>query len=168
MYYKYRYVTKFYLFKNLWRIFFKNLLNLLSMIDINFNLNSIADAAKQVASVIRPRLPFLLYGEMGSGKTTLTKHIVAALGGIEEVTSPTFTIMQSYQVSTGILWHVDLYRLEDAHQMDELGLDELNMHDILIIEWPERLGSRIFFKYLKGTLSVQNNNSRNLILENVG
>ncbi len=137
------------------------------MTDIIFDLTSIADPANQVASAFKPGLPFLLYGEMGAGKTTLTKHIVAALGCVEEVTSPTFTIMQSYQTNKGMLWHVDLYRLDSPHQIDELGLDELNMQDMLIIEWPERLEDRIFSNYIKGVLSVQGNEDRRLILETV-
>lgn len=137
------------------------------MIEIIFNLNSIADAAKQIACKLTPGLPFLLYGEMGAGKTTLTKHIVSALGCVEEVTSPTFTIMQSYLTNTGTLWHVDLYRLDDVHHTDELGLDELNMHNMMIIEWPERLGCKIFSTYLRGSLTVQSDDSRKLILETI-
>ncbi len=135
------------------------------MTDIIFNLDSIADAAKHVVGKLRPKLPFLLYGEMGAGKTTLTKHIVAALGYQEEVTSPTFTIMQPYLTSAGTLWHIDLYRMDDEHQIEELGLDELNIQDMMIIEWPERLGDKIFSKYLKGTLLVQSDDSRKLTLE---
>ncbi len=137
------------------------------MIDIIFNLNSIADAAKQIAFKLTPGLPFLLYGEMGAGKTTLTKHIVSALGCVEQVTSPTFTIMQSYLTNTDTVWHVDLYRLDDVYHIDELGLDELNRHDMMIIEWPERLGYKIFSQYLKGTLSIQSDSSRKLILETI-
>jgi len=135
------------------------------MTDIIFNLDSIADAAKHVVSKLRPKLPFLLYGEMGAGKTTLTKHIVAALGYQEEVTSPTFTIMQPYLTRAGTLWHIDLYRMNDEHQIEELGLDELNIQDMMIIEWPERLADKIFSKYLKGTLLVQSDDSRKLTLE---
>jgi tRNA threonylcarbamoyladenosine biosynthesis protein TsaE len=135
------------------------------MTDVIFNLDSIADAAKHVVSKLRPKLPFLLYGEMGAGKTTLTKHIVAALGSQEEVTSPTFTIMQPYLTSGVTLWHIDLYRMDDERQIEELGLDELNIQDMMIIEWPERLGDKIFSKYLKGTLLVQSDDSRKLTLE---
>ena len=129
-----------------------------------FDLKSIAEVGKQIACSLRPGLPLLLYGQMGAGKTTLTKHIVASLGCDEEVTSPTYTLMQSYQTNLGELWHVDLYRLEGSHQIDELGLDELNMNSMLIIEWPERLGFKVFSKYLKANLSVQGNN-RKLIWE---
>ena len=137
------------------------------MKDIYFNLTTIDDVGKQVASLLRPGLPLLLYGQMGTGKTTLTKHIIAALGCEEIVTSPTFTIMQSYQTTRNTLWHVDLYRLERAHEIEELGLNELNMGNMLIIEWPERLNSGIFCQYIKGVLSAQSNEIRRLILETI-
>lgn len=135
------------------------------MKDIYFNLTTINNAGKQVASILRSGLPLLLYGQMGSGKTTLTKHIVAALGCDETVTSPTFTIMQSYQTLKHTLWHVDLYRVEGVQDIDELGLNELNVSNIMIIEWPERLNSGMFSKYIKGDLSIQGNEVRRLILE---
>jgi tRNA threonylcarbamoyladenosine biosynthesis protein TsaE len=134
------------------------------MTDIHFTLDSIVDAAKEVASLLRPGLPLLLYGEMGAGKTTLSKYAINALGCEEEVTSPTFTIMQSYATQAGPLWHVDLYRLEEQ-PLDELGLDELCRGAMMIIEWPQRLGSRLFPRYIKGVLSVQQDGSRMLSLE---
>lgn len=136
------------------------------MKDIYFNLTTIDDVGKQVASLLRPDLPLLLYGQMGTGKTTLTKYIIAALGCEETVTSPTFTIMQSYQTTKYTLWHVDLYRLEGGvQQIGELGLNELNIGNIMIIEWPERLDSRMFSKHIKGDLSVEGNEVRHLVLE---
>lgn len=135
------------------------------MEDIFFNLTTISNVGKQVASLLRPGLPLLLYGQMGAGKTTLVKQIVAALGCEETVTSPTFTIMQSYQTLKYTLWHVDLYRLEGDQQIDELGLNELNVGNMMIIEWPERLSSGMFSKYIKGNLSIQSNEVRRLIWE---
>ena len=136
------------------------------MEDIYFNLITIDDVGKQVASLLRPDLPLLLYGQMGAGKTTLTKHIIAALGCEETVTSPTFTIMQSYKTTKCTVWHIDLYRLEGGvQQINELGLNELSIGNMMIIEWPERFGSRMFSKYIKGNLSVQGNEVRHLILE---
>lgn len=131
---------------------------------IHFALESINQAAQEVCSLLKPGMPLLLYGEMGAGKTTLTKHIVAALGCCEEVTSPTFTIMQSYETSLGALWHVDLYRL-DEHSTNELGLEELNSQAMMIIEWPERLSERFFPTYIKATLQVLENGMRKLVME---
>lgn len=131
---------------------------------INFDLSSLSQAAQEVRGLLKSGLPLLLYGEMGAGKTTLTKHIVAALGCSEEVTSPTFTIMQSYATSSGTLWHIDLYRLEE-HQVDELGIDELSRQHMIIIEWPERLARNFFSTYIKAELQVEAGEKRVLTLE---
>lgn len=131
------------------------------MTNLHFTLDSIVDAAKEVASLLRPGLPLLLYGEMGAGKTTLSKYVIKALGCEEEVTSPTFTIMQSYATQAGSLWHVDLYRLEEQ-PLDELGLDELCRDTMMIIEWPQRLGSKLFSQYIKAELLIQNNQNRKI------
>ncbi len=146
--------------------YFSKFAKCVGMEDIYFNLTTIKDVGKKVASLLTPGLPLLLYGQMGAGKTTLTKYIVAALGGDENVTSPTYTIMQSYKTTKDTLWHVDLYRLDGGvHEIDELGLDELNMYNMLIIEWPERLNPGMFSKYVRGGLSVQGSEDRRLILE---
>jgi tRNA threonylcarbamoyladenosine biosynthesis protein TsaE len=131
---------------------------------IHFTLESIGQAAREVSFLLKPGMPLLLYGEMGAGKTTLTKHIVLSLECCEEVTSPTFTIMQSYVTVLGTLWHIDLYRL-DEHSTDELGLEELNKQDMMIVEWPERLRAKFFLTYTKATLKVLENGTRELVLE---
>ncbi len=137
------------------------------MLEITFDLTCVPDAGQQIADLLKVRLPLLLYGKMGVGKTTLTKQIVRALGCADEVTSPTFNIMQSYTTTSGTLWHVDLYRLDDHACLDELGLDEINAQNLLIIEWPERLGQRLFTSYLKGVLVSLADNQRQLILEKI-
>lgn len=131
---------------------------------VYFNIDSISIAANKISALLKPGLPLLLYGEMGVGKTTLTKYLAAELGCSEEVTSPTFTIMQSYLTKKGTLWHADLYRL-DEHHIDELGLDELSRQNMMIIEWPERLESNFFLKYIKATLSLCDDGNRKLSVE---
>ena len=134
------------------------------MLDIIFDLSAISTVGQQVAALLDVKLPLLLYGEMGSGKTTLTKQIAKALGVTDDVTSPTFNIMQSYKAGQKTLWHVDLYRLEGKNSMEELGLDELNYQNLLIIEWPQYL-ERLFNPHIKGILKVLANGQRHLILE---
>lgn len=136
------------------------------MLDVKFSLDNIAEIGQQVAQILEIKSPLLLYGQMGSGKTTLSKHIIKALGCNDEVTSPTFNIMQSYSVENTTLWHIDLYRLDNPNNIQELGLDELNYQSLLIIEWPERL-EYIFKPHLKGTLEVLDNNQRHLIVEKI-
>lgn len=131
---------------------------------INFDLESIAKPAQEISFLLKPGVPLLLFGEMGAGKTTLTKHILKVLGSEEEVTSPTFTIMQSYAITSGTLWHIDLYRLQE-HHIDDLGLDELSRKNMMIIEWPERLMRDFFSSYIKATLNIHDQKKRVLILE---
>ena len=91
---------------------------------------------------ILPPCLVLLHGELGSGKTTLTKGIVAGLGAAaeEEVTSPSFTLVHEYGRETKV-YHVDLYRIEDAHDLATLGLDDLLGQKIMVlVEWGEKLG----------------------------
>jgi tRNA threonylcarbamoyladenosine biosynthesis protein TsaE len=85
-----------------------------------------------------------LYGDLGAGKTTLTRGLLRGLGFEGDVGSPTFPIVQTYEELRPPLWHVDLYRIEDASEIDELALEEALEDSALVIEWPERLGHRLW------------------------
>lgn len=80
-----------------------------------------------------------LSGELGAGKTTLVRAIAVALGVAEPVTSPTYALVHEYATALAPVIHVDLYRLEDALQLPQLGWDDLlRSHAVLLVEWPER------------------------------
>lgn len=82
-----------------------------------------------------------LGGALGSGKTTLARDVIEALAGTPiEVPSPTFTLVQTYELGRLTLWHVDLYRIEAPGEVIELGLDDALDEGVLLVEWPERLG----------------------------
>ena len=80
-----------------------------------------------------------LSGPLGVGKTTLVRGFLAGLGHREEVPSPTFAIVQPYEMLDPPAWHVDLYRIEDRSELAELGLDAA-ADAVLLVEWPERAG----------------------------
>ena len=95
--------------------------------------------ASKLAGTLSPGTFVLLYGDLGAGKTAFVRGLAAGLGANpDDVSSPTFVIMQHYKGRTP-LTHVDLYRLESAAAVDDLGLEELVSGGVLAIEWAERL-----------------------------
>ena len=100
---------------------------------------------RELAVHLRPPCLVLLEGELGSGKTTLVKGIVAGLGAAEEedVTSPSFTLVHEYG-SAGQVYHADLYRVEGARDLATLGLEDLaGQASTVLVEWGEKLGDNI-------------------------
>ena len=99
---------------------------------------------RQFAQRLQPPVLVLLTGDLGSGKTTLTKGIVAGLGAAreEEVTSPTFTLVHTYGKARNV-YHADLYRIETPHDFETLGLEDVFARPaIAILEWSERFPLR--------------------------
>lgn len=101
--------------------------------------------AEALAEVIRPGDVVLLVGDLGAGKTTFTQHVAGALGVVDRVTSPTFTIAHTYQAGPGApvpcLMHLDAYRLRGADDLDAVGLfDGLDEGAAAVIEWGDIVG----------------------------
>jgi tRNA threonylcarbamoyladenosine biosynthesis protein TsaE len=99
---------------------------------------------RELGARLKPPALLLLSGDLGAGKTTLTKGIVSGLGAAHEdqVTSPTFTLVHKYRDGATV-YHVDLYRVGDFHDLESLGLEDfLTEHAIVIIEWPEKFTLR--------------------------
>lgn len=100
---------------------------------------------RALAAVVKPGDVIALSGDLGMGKTTLSRGLLAGLGLEGEAPSPTFAIVQPYEDELSIpVWHVDLYRIEDPSEIMELGLDEAREDALLVIEWPERMGAALW------------------------
>lgn len=97
----------------------------------------------RIAALLAPGDAVALEGDLGAGKTTLSRAILEALGFRETVPSPTFTLVQRYETPRLAVAHFDLYRVEREEEIDELGLDEALTEGAALIEWPERAGSRL-------------------------
>jgi tRNA threonylcarbamoyladenosine biosynthesis protein TsaE len=95
----------------------------------------------RLAAAIRGGDAIALVGELGAGKTTLVAGLVAAVGG-GDAHSPTFALVHEYVGGRLVVWHVDLYRIERAAELPELGLDDLvgDRRGIVVVEWADRFG----------------------------
>lgn len=99
-----------------------------------------AAIGRTLASTLAAGSVVLLIGDLGAGKTALVRGLAEGLGvPPEDVSSPTFTLMQEYRGGRVPLVHVDLYRLNNGREIDELGLEELGLDAVLAIEWAEKL-----------------------------
>ena len=98
-----------------------------------------AELGARLAGVAEPGDVISLSGPLGVGKTALARGFIGALGHQGDVPSPSFAIVQPYEELDPPVWHVDLYRIEQASEIDELGLDSA-LDAVLIVEWPERAG----------------------------
>ena len=133
---------------------------------------------REIAASLRPPVMVMLSGELGSGKTTLTKGIISGLGAAreEDVTSPTFTLVHVFQNDSLAgsnpavagphsckVYHVDLYRVENFHDLESLGLeDALGEQAVVIIEWSERFTFRTDWPRLEIRLEHAGGDSRRI------
>jgi tRNA threonylcarbamoyladenosine biosynthesis protein TsaE len=97
--------------------------------------------AARLVPLLKPRDCVVLYGDLGAGKSTFVRAAIQALTKAEEVPSPTFTLVQTYEGKSGPVWHFDLYRLKKSAEVLELGWEDALAEGVVFVEWPERLES---------------------------
>lgn len=115
------------------------------------DLAAMSDLGARIAAQVRPGDVIALSGGLGTGKTTLARAILRALGHEGEVPSPTFTILETYDDLTPPVAHADFYRLEDPSEAEQLGLDDYRDGAVLIAEWPDHAGG---FAHEAGCLQI--------------
>jgi tRNA threonylcarbamoyladenosine biosynthesis protein TsaE len=114
---------------------------------------------RALAAVLEAPLAVLLRGMLGAGKTSLARALIRAAGAtagrpVAEVPSPTFTLVQTYTLGPRRVWHFDLYRLTAPEEIVELGWEEA-LAEIVLVEWPERLGDHLPPDRIEIDLSVE-------------
>lgn len=106
---------------------------------INNELELLGLAEKLAPFVLKHKI-VLLYGEMGAGKTTFIKSLVKVLGGSDEVSSPTYSIVNEYIVKDTSLYHFDLFRLKSEREAYDIGIEEyLDSGKLCCLEWPQHI-----------------------------
>ena len=114
-----------------------------------YSYNTIDNFAKKITPLLKYKLVFL-EGELGSGKTTLIKQFCKELGFKNQVTSPTFPLLNIYKNNEKNIYHADLYRLKNIDEINELGFYEImESNNWFFVEWPELLYGVIDFPYTK-------------------
>jgi tRNA threonylcarbamoyladenosine biosynthesis protein TsaE len=106
---------------------------------VNLDLNRVGQLATTLAKIAHAGDCFALQGDLGAGKTTFSQHFIRSLlNAPQDVTSPTFTIVQWYDTRAGFrICHADLYRLKHESELFEIGLEEAYEQHVLLVEWPE-------------------------------
>ena len=126
-----------------------------------------SDATEHLGQALAATLPAQavvhLHGDLGAGKSTLARALLRALGVQGAIRSPTYTLVERYPFANGEAWHLDLYRIGDAAELDFLGLDEASA-TLWLVEWPEKAGSSLPAADLRIELAVEGHGRSALLL----
>lgn len=132
---------------------------------ITYTKNELNQVAKQIISSV-PSKCLAFYASMGAGKTTLIKALVAELGGLDEVSSPTFGLVNEYHDTKGqvLAYHFDFYRLQDEMEAMDMGLEDyLDSKVWIFMEWPEKIPNLIPADTVAITIDILSPTQRRLM-----
>tara|TARA_B100000963_G_C22522798_1_gene623831 strand:+ start:618 stop:1031 length:414 start_codon:yes stop_codon:yes gene_type:complete len=133
---------------------------------VKFTEDEIEDVAKSLVNEISDVNIILFKGELGSGKTTLIKSMLKKIGVKDNITSPTFSIVNQYKIPEMLINHFDLYRLKSLKELDVIGFEEyLESGAICFIEWPEIAMSKIVDSYKEIYIKFIDEKTREIILK---
>ncbi|MBD1423224.1 tRNA (adenosine(37)-N6)-threonylcarbamoyltransferase complex ATPase subunit type 1 TsaE [Sphingobacterium chuzhouense] len=130
------------------------------------NLQELDAAAKQILSSFPNDRIFLLYGDMGAGKTTFVSSLCKALGVSDSTSSPTFSIVNEYSSPQGAIYHFDFYRLKHEEEALDMGYEEYFYTDAYcFVEWPEKIPNLLPEESRQITLTVTSPSSRTIVIK---
>lgn len=130
-----------------------------------YKLNEINKACVYLQNKIKNDV-ILISGDVGAGKTTLVKEYCKLIGVRENVNSPTYTLINQYKCNSKIVVHIDLYRVNNLIEINELGLFDYLENNLAIIEWPEIILNQIDFNYTLITIKFIDKSHRKLSISN--
>ncbi|PWH82368.1 tRNA (adenosine(37)-N6)-threonylcarbamoyltransferase complex ATPase subunit type 1 TsaE [Algibacter marinivivus] len=134
--------------------------------EISYGIDEVEQIAKQLIENAKTKT-LLFYGNMGVGKTTLIKTIVKVLGSHDEVSSPTFSIVNEYKLDDDKIYHFDLYRINDIEEVYNFGIEDYLDSDYWkLIEWPEKIEDILYDNFDKINIKLDSKNNRILSLNN--
>ncbi|WP_316816795.1 tRNA (adenosine(37)-N6)-threonylcarbamoyltransferase complex ATPase subunit type 1 TsaE [Pedobacter nyackensis] len=141
------------------------------MNNIKIEVNGLAeldDAAKKIITFAQEERIFIFEGEMGAGKTTLIKVLAKTLGVTEVVTSPTFSIVNEYDMNGNVIYHFDFYRIKNIQEAYDIGYEEYFYSDnICFIEWPGKVESLLPEHHVKIEITAVSENDRLLSISKI-
>ena len=130
---------------------------------MKYELENIAVVAREIVSQSGGAKVFLFHGQMGAGKTTLIKALCAALGTDENISSPTFSIVNEYLIPKGKIYHFDFYRLKNQAEAMDMGCEEyFYSGEYCFIEWPEKIPDLLPDSYVDIMIDITSDNSREI------
>ena len=132
--------------------------------EVNFTLQQIHQTAGELLSGSENFKVFAFHGEMGAGKTTFIYALCEAMGVLDVITSPTFSIINQYQTNDGqTIYHIDLYRIKDENEAIHAGVEDcLYSGNVCLVEWPEKAAGIFPDETLHITITSVDDNTRKL------
>jgi tRNA threonylcarbamoyladenosine biosynthesis protein TsaE len=138
---------------------------------MNLLINTLSEldtAAEKIIKFAADQKIFLFYGDMGAGKTTLIKSLCKTLGVTDNISSPTFAIVNEYHGAKNNIYHFDFYRLKTQTEALDMGFEEyLHSGNYCFIEWPEKIPDLLPDNYISVSINAIDGNSRSLTIEHI-
>lgn len=134
--------------------------------EFDYSIDRIQSVAKIIIQLIDKYKIIAFSGDLGAGKTTLINAICHELGVKQHVTSPTYSIIQEYQIDNIVIYHMDLYRIKSIDEAIDAGIEDcLNDGNLCLVEWPQKAGSLFPEETVYISLQTLSGNARKLIVE---